>query len=141
MIVEEIMSAKLVTVDANDTVKQACDKYRDYKIGCLVVTENDQLAGILTERDIIERTICMDKDPKTTKIKEIMSSDIKTVNSYDRIEDAIDIMKKYKIKKLPVVNNDRLVGIITITDIAYTRPSIRKFLEIKKESVALNKYM
>ena len=135
------MSDKLITVDVNDTVKLACDKYRDYKVGCLVVTENDQIAGLITERDVIERTICMDRDPKTTKIKEIMSLDIKTVNSYDRIEDAIDIMKKYKIKKLPVVNNDKLVGIITITDIAYTRPSIRKFLEIKKETVALNKYL
>ena len=141
MRVEEIMADKLVTVNVNDTVKHACDKYRDYKVGCLVVTDNDQIAGLVTERDVIERTICKNKDPNLTIIKEIMSSDIKTVNSYDRIEEALEVMKKNKIKKLPVVLNDRLVGIITLTDIAYTRPSIKKFLEIKEDTVKTNKFL
>lgn len=141
MIVEEIMSDKLVTVDVNDTVKNACDKYRDNKVGCLVVTDNEKIAGIVTERDVIERTICMDLNPNSTSVKEIMSSDIKTVNSYDRVEDALEIMKTNKIKKLPVVSNNRLVGIITITDIAYTRPSIKKFLEIKQDMVKKNRFI
>ena len=134
MLVKEIMADKLITVDINETVKSACNKYRDYKVGCLVVTDNDEIAGILTERDVIERTICKDKDPNTTLIKEIMSTNIKTVDSYDRIEKALEIMRDNKIKKLPVVSNNKLVGIITITDIAHTRPSIRKFLEIKGEN-------
>jgi len=90
MLVKEIMADKLITVDINETVKSACNKYRDYKVGCLVVTNNDEIAGILTERDVIERTICKDKDPNTTLIKEIMSTDIKTVDSYDRIEKALE---------------------------------------------------
>ena len=134
MLIKEIMANKLITVDINETVRSACNKYRDYKVGCLVVTNEDEIAGILTERDVIERTICKDKDPNTTLIKEIMSTDIKTVDSYDRIEKALEIMHDNKIKKLPVVSNNKLVGIITITDIAHTRPSIRKFLEIKEEN-------
>jgi len=134
MLIKEIMADKLITVDINETVRSACNKYRDYKVGCLVVTNEDEIAGILTERDVIERTICKDKDPNTTLIKEIMSTDIKTVDSYDRIEKALEIMHDNKIKKLPVVSNNKLVGIITITDIAHTRPSIRKFLEIKEEN-------
>ena len=134
MLIKEIMANELITVDINETVKSACNKYRDYKVGCLVVTNKDEIAGILTERDVIERTICQDKDPNTTLIKEIMSTNIKTVDSYDRIEKALEIMKDNKIKKLPVVSNNKLVGIITITDIAHTRPSIRKFLEIKEEN-------
>ena len=141
MLVEDIMSKKLVTADVNETVKEACNKYREFKVGCLVITDKDQISGLVTERDIIERTICMDRDPNITKISEIMSTDIKTVNSYDRIEDALEIMKINKIKKIPVVSNDRLVGIITITDIAYTRPSIKKFLEIKEETMSANKYL
>ena len=133
MLVNEIMSDKLVTVDVNQTVKDACNKYRNFRVGCLVVTDNDEIAGLITERDVIERTICMDKDPKTTKVKEIMSTDILTVDSYERIEKALEIMKNNKIKKLPVVKNNKLVGIITLTDIAYTRPSIKKFLAIKEE--------
>ena len=136
MLVKDIMKTKLVTVDVNDTVRDACNKYRDHTVGCLIVTGREQIAGIITERDVIKRIICMDKDPNTTLIKEIMSTNIITVDSYARIEKALEIMKNNKLKKLPVVTNNKLVGIITITDIAYTRPSIRKFLEIKEEKVS-----
>jgi len=140
MIIKEIMSKKLVTVDLNQTVEEACDIYKNQKVGCLVVTNQDEIAGLITERDVIERTICNDKDPKTTLVKEIMSADIKTVDAYDRIEEALDIMKTNKIKKLPVVTNNKLVGIITITDIAYTRPSIRRFLEIKQDKISTSTF-
>ena len=129
MLVKEIMTTKIVTIDSNDTILDACNTYRNFDIGCLLVTEKGKLAGIVTERDVIERTICMDRDPKTTMIKEIMSPQIKTVNSLDKVEKAIDMFKKYKIKRLPVISNDKLVGIVTLTDIAYTRPGINKFIE------------
>lgn len=132
MFVKDVMTNKIVSIDSNETIESASKKYRDLKIGCLMVTNGDDVVGIVTERDFIERTICMGIDPKTTKIKEIMSSDIKTINSENCIADAVDILKKNKIKKLPVVSNNRIVGIITITDIAYSRPNIRGFLE-KKE--------
>ena len=132
MFVKEIMSDKIITVDANETILDACNKYSNHKVGCLIVTENGQLEGIVTERDVIERTICMDRNPKTTKIKEIMSTDIKTIHPLDKIEKALEVIKKYKIKSLPVVSNNNLVGIITITDIAYSRPGIKKFLELTK---------
>jgi CBS domain-containing protein len=95
----------------------------------LLVTENNNIVGIVTERDIIERTICMDKDPNTAQVKEIMSTDVKTVDVDDRINYAISILKQHNIKKLPVIENGELVGIITVTDIAYTRPNIREFLK------------
>jgi Mg/Co/Ni transporter MgtE len=64
-------------------------------------------------------------DPKKTEIKEIMSSDIKTIQPLEKIETAVEMMEKYKIKKLPVVSdNDKLVGIITITDIALAVPEL-----------------
>jgi len=132
MFVKDVMTNKIVSIDSNETIESASKKYRDFKIGCLMITDEDNIVGIVTERDFIERTICMGIDPKTTKIKEIMSSDIKTINSDDRIADAVDLLKQNKIKKLPVVSDNRIVGIITITDIAYSRSNIQKFLE-KKE--------
>jgi len=133
MLVKDMMKRPLVTVDVNDTVRDACDKYRDHKVGCLIVTDREQIAGLVTERDVIKRTICMDKDPNTTKINEIMSTDVKTIDSYAEVEEAIRMIKEYKIKKLPVASNGRLVGIITITDLAHTRPTVKKFLEVKKD--------
>jgi CBS domain-containing protein len=132
MIVEEIMTKKIITMDCNKTILDACNKYRDTKVGSLIITSEDRLVGIVTERDLIERTICMHRNPETIKIKEIMSKDIKTIQLYDRVEKALDIIKKYKIKKLPVISNEKLEGIITITDIAHSRPDIRKFLNMYK---------
>jgi len=130
MLVKEAMKKKVITIDCNATILEACNKYRDYKVGCLIVTDKERCVGIVTERDLIERTICMQRYPEKTKIKEIMSSDIKTIYSVETLERALEIIKKYKIKKLPVLSDDDIVGIITITDIAYARPDLTKrFIE------------
>ncbi|MCJ2534378.1 MAG: CBS domain-containing protein [Candidatus Thermoplasmatota archaeon] len=130
MLVKEIMTKKVVTIHSDDTVFDACLKYRDEKVGCLVVIENEFCVGIVTERDLIERTLCMRKNPETTKVSEIMSSDIKTIYALDKVETAIDVMQKHKIKKLPVIADDKIVGIITVTDISKARPDISKrFME------------
>ena len=130
MLVQEIMTKNVVTILSHDTVFDACVKYRDEKVGCLVVVENEFCVGIVTERDLIERTICMHKNPETTKVSEIMSSDIHTTHALDTLETAIGIIKKYKIKELPVIMEDKIVGIITVTDISKARPDISKrFME------------
>lgn len=118
MIVKEAMTKKVITIDRNATVLDACNKYRDYKVGCLVVTSNSECVGIVTERDLIERTICARRDPDETKVGDIMSSEIRTVHALDTLEKAVQIMKQNNIKKLPVLLNEEIVGIITVTDIA-----------------------
>jgi len=129
LFVKEIMNHDIITIDGNKSIKNACNLYKEGKIGSFLITENDNVVGIVTERDIIERTICMDKNPDTTPIKEIMTKNVKTVDVDDRINYAVEILKKNNIKKLPVTKDDELVGIITVTDIAFSRPNIRKFLE------------
>ena len=127
MYVKDIMTKKVFTVDSNKSIQFACSIYCNNKIGCLIVTENNNIIGIVTERDFIERTIFEDRDPKITTIKEIMSTNVKTIDHNERVEKAIRILKENKIKKLPVTANNTLVGIITITDIAYSRPTIKEF--------------
>ncbi len=129
MFVKEIMNSNIITIDSNESIKKACDVYRDNNIGSVLVTENEQVVGIVTERDIIERTICMDKDPATTPIREIMSANVKTVDVNDRINYAVELLKKHHIKKLAVTEKDEVIGIVTVTDIAYSRPNIRKFIK------------
>jgi len=130
MLVKEIMTKNPITINFNDTVFDACIKYRDKKVGCLVVTDEESCIGIITERDLIEKTICLHKVPEKTKVGEIMSSDIKTIHPLESLEKALEIMKKYKIKKLPVISDSTVIGIITITDIAHAKPEISKrFIE------------
>jgi CBS domain-containing protein len=123
------MSKDVVTVENTKSVFEACNIYRDCGVGSLVVMREGIVVGILTERDIIERVIVDQKDPKDTKVEEIMSKDIKTVHASARVEKAVEIMRENKIKKLPVILNNNIFGIVTITDIANTLPDISKLLD------------
>lgn len=120
MLVEEIMTKDVVTIDCKKTIYDACKLYKEKKVGCLVVMDNDILVGIITERDIIERGILQNKSPKKTKIREIMSSNLRTIHALSSLEKASQIMKDNKIKKLPVILNNKIVGIITQTDLSET---------------------
>jgi len=126
LLVKEVMTRKVITIDCNKTVFDACNMYRDYKVGCLIVIDNGKCVGIVTERNLIERTICSHKDPENTKVGEIMSSDIITINELDTIDEALEIMEQNKIKKLPVMRKEDIVGIITVTDISRARPDLSK---------------
>jgi CBS domain-containing protein len=130
MLVKEIMTKNVVTIEADASVFDACMMYKEKKVGCLVVVDDETCVGIVTERDLIERSICQRRDPEKTKVSEIMSQNIKVVYDLDTAEKALETMKQYKIKKLPVISSEKVVGIITITDIAEARPEISKrFME------------
>jgi CBS domain-containing protein len=130
MLVKEIMTKNVVTIDVDASVFDACMMYKEKKVGCLVVVDDETCVGIVTERDLIERSICQRRDPEKTKVREIMSQNIKVVYDLDTAEKALETMKKYKIKKLPVISSEKVVGIVTITDIAEARPEISKrFME------------
>jgi CBS domain-containing protein len=124
MLVQEIMTKNVITIDSEKTVFEACNIYRDSKVGCLIVTKNKECVGIITERDIIEQIICEKKYPELTLVKDIMSTNIKTIHALDDIEKAIELMMKYKIKKLPVKINNDIVGIITVTDISKVKQEL-----------------
>ena len=82
MLVKEIMAKQVITIDADASVFDACMAYKEKKVGCLVVTKGESCVGIVTERDLIERTICQQRSPEKTKVYEIMSRNIKVVSSY-----------------------------------------------------------
>ena len=130
MLVKEVMTKKVVTIEHDKTVLDACNLYRDKKIGCLIVIENGNCVGIVTERDIIERTICARRDPEKTRVREIMSTNLKTIHALDSLEKALTVMRDNSIKKLPVIVKEGIVGIITVTDISKARPDLSKrFIE------------
>jgi CBS domain-containing protein len=130
MLVKEIMTRKVITIDADASVLKACNIYKQKKVGSVVVTKGEICVGIVTERDLIERTICQHRNAEETKVKEIMSKDIKVVHALDTVENALEILKQHKIKKLPVISSEKVVGIITITDIAKARPDLsERFME------------
>lgn len=129
MLVSEIMTKNVVTVNSDYTILEACKRYFRHRIGCLVVLQDRRVVGIVTERDLISKVIIGQKDHFEVKVKAIMSKDIITIHPDADVKEAADVMKKNKIKKLPVVSdNGDLVGIITITDIIYVMPHYFKTL-------------
>ncbi len=128
MFVKDLMVKEVVSIEYDKTVLDACNKYKECGLGSLVVVNSGIVVGIITERDIIERVIVNKKNPKKTKIEEIMSKNIITIHASARIEQAAELMKKHKIKKLPVILNNNFVGIITVTDLANIMPKFTKIL-------------
>jgi len=130
MLVKEIMTRNVVTIDADASVFDACMTYKEKKVGCLVVVDHESCVGIVTERDLIERSICQHRNPESTRVREIMSPNVKVVYALDTIEKALELMKHHKIKKMPVISAEKVVGIITMTDIAEARPDLsERFME------------
>ena len=120
MLVQEVMSKKIVSIDCNKTVLEACKVYSKNKVGSLVVMDKKIIVGIVTERDTIERVILKNKNPTKTKVRDIMTPNIITVHALAPMERAAQIMREHHIKKLPVILNNEIVGIVTDTDLSRT---------------------
>jgi len=120
MNVEDIMIRQVVTIDADATVKEAVKLMNTEEIGCLIAIRDKKLIGILTERDLLKKVLECSKNPEKTRVREIMSKQLVTGAPYMSVADAARLMIKENIKKLPVMVNEQLVGLITLTDIART---------------------
>ncbi|UCB59864.1 MAG: CBS domain-containing protein [Candidatus Bathyarchaeota archaeon] len=116
--IEEIMVRNVVCVEADSTVRDAVVLMNLHGIGCLIVAHRERVLGIITERDVLKRVVAHSKDPDKTKVLEIMSRPIIVGGPDMFIEDATKLMLSRNIKKLPITKNDRIVGIVTLSDIA-----------------------
>ncbi|MBW4702825.1 MULTISPECIES: CBS domain-containing protein [unclassified Micromonospora] len=119
--VGEFMTTRLVTMDGNDTLAAAAQEMRDSAIGDVVVTKGDDVVGIVTDRDITVRGVAQDLDPNRARLSEITSRDVITVSQYDDAVAAADLMRTYAVRRLPVVDDGRLVGLVSMGDLAVER--------------------
>ena len=121
----DVMIKDVITVREKATVREAVKLMNKHEIGCLIVVKKGKPAGIVTERDMLRRILLGAKDPKKTKVSEIMSRPLVVGKSQMSIEEAVSLMFKRKIKKLPVADNDHLVGLVTLTDLVRSREIIK----------------
>lgn len=113
----KIMIDKVVTVEPSATVKKAVDLMNLHDIGCLVVVHSGKPVGIMTERDMLKRIIHKGRNSARTKIVDVMSKPLVTASPDMRAGDAAKLMFERNVKKLPIVENGRLVGLVSITDL------------------------
>ena len=115
--VRDFMASNVITIDVQGTVLEAAKLMHQQDVGDLVVMEGNVAKGIVTERDLVRRVI-VQKRPLDTKVSEVMSDPLITIEEEASIRDAARKMVKYKIRRLPVMKKDVLVGIIATSDFA-----------------------
>jgi CBS domain-containing protein len=115
--VKDFMTTNVITIDVQRTVLEAAKLMHQQDVGDLVVMEGVVAKGILTERDLVRRVIAM-KKPLDTKVSQVMSDPLITIDEESSLRDAARLMVKYKIRRLPVTKKKVLVGIIATSDFA-----------------------
>ncbi|WP_327130205.1 CBS domain-containing protein [Streptomyces sp. NBC_01343] len=120
--VHEVMTGNPVTVEQLTSLAEAARVMRDAGIGDVLVVDQGRLIGILTDRDIVVRALAEDRDPAETTVRAICSSDPLTVGPGDRVDQAVDLMRRHALRRLPVQDeNGELVGIVTLGDLEVER--------------------
>lgn len=127
--VEDVMVEDVITIEPDATVKKAVSLMNENEIGCLIVVKQGKAIGIVTERDMLSRVLALGRDPERTRVSEVMSAPLVVADPKMELEAAARLMFKMKVKKLPVVSENELVGLITLTDVARFQPQIIKILK------------
>lgn len=119
---------EVYSISADITVFEAITLMSVHEVGALVVMENDKLVGIISERDYTRKVILKDRSSKSTSVREIMTSKIICVTPENSIEECMLLMAKHRIRHLPVIENDKVVGILTVMDAVKTTISEKEFI-------------
>jgi CBS domain-containing protein len=119
--IRDVMTTRLTTLPKASSVLEAARAMRQNDIGDVVVLDNGRIYGIQTDRDIVVRAIAEGRNPSSTKLEEISSHDLTTVAPTDSIDTAVQLMRQKAIRRLPVVENGKPVGIVSIGDLARER--------------------
>jgi CBS domain-containing protein len=118
MQVFEAMTPEVVSVPPETTLVDAAQTMKELDVGPLPVCDGDQLLGMVTDRDIIVRAIAEARDPRTTEVREIMTSEVVCCREADDVRQAAKLMQEQQLRRLLVVNDEgRLVGIVSLGDI------------------------
>lgn len=119
--VRDVMSSELKTVEPDASVADAAKNMRDSDVGAIPVIDDGELKGLLTDRDIVVQVVAEGKDPDDVKVADIASKDITTLAPDASIDDALRTMRENKVRRLPVVEDDKPVGIVSLGDLAVER--------------------
>jgi CBS domain-containing protein len=116
--ISDVMTKDPATLDVMSTAADAALMMRERDIGDVLVTDGERLRGIVTDRDIVVRAVAENRNPVTVTVGEICSSDVTTLSPSDSISDAVKLMGDQALRRLPVVEDGRPVGIVSLGDLA-----------------------
>ena len=132
--VMEVMSRTPVVISPEDTIDRAAAVMRSKEIGSLFVVEEGRPAGIVTERDIVTKVVAANRMPCDVKVRDIMTSPVVAIHPHEVVAEAARVMSDRKIRRLAVVDNGKLVGVITENDMLQIWPQL---IEVTREYARL----
>lgn len=119
--VRDVMTSALVTFPENATAAEAAQGMREWDIGDVLVERDGKVAGIVTDRDIVVRAVAEGRAPSSVKLSEICSDMLVTVAPSDTVDSVVRLMRDNALRRVPVFDGDRAVGIVTLGDLAMER--------------------
>ena len=119
--IREVMTEKPECVAPDTTVAEAAKLMRDKDFGGVLCVDGDEVTGFLTDRDIAVRVVAEGKDPSTCTVSDCATSELHTLSPDDSVEDAIELVRQHNIRRVPIVEGARPVGIVSIGDLALER--------------------
>jgi CBS domain-containing protein len=119
--VRDVMTRAPVTVEPQASVASVARLMRDPNIGAVLVTEEDHLRGLVSDRDLVVRALAEAADPEQTTVANACSDDLVTVSPDEDLDRAVELMREHSVRRLPVVEGDQPVGIVSLADMAIER--------------------
>ena len=116
--VREVMTSNPCSIDADKSVAYAAKMMRDEDVGIAPIVEGDRLVGVLTDRDIAVRVVAESRDPEQVKAAEVASRDVVTLDPEQDLDEALRLMARHQVRRLPVVDEQGLVGMLAQADVA-----------------------
>jgi CBS domain-containing protein len=131
--IRDVMTQNPESVSGDTTVADAAKLMRDKDFGGVLCTDGDEVKGFLTDRDIAIRVVAEGKDPSATTVSEAATTELHTLSPDDSVEDAIEIVRKHNVRRVPVVEGAKPVGIVSIGDLALERDEDSALADISSE--------
>ncbi|MEA2229903.1 MAG: hypothetical protein QOF04_3533 [Solirubrobacteraceae bacterium] len=131
--IREVMTADPRTIDTGATLVDAAREMRDGDVGALIVVDGGSVAGIVTDRDIVVRAIADGRDPGSTRVTDVATMSPVTLTVDQTVEDAIRVMREQDVRRIPVVQDGRPAGIVSLGDLAIERDTDSALADIASE--------
>lgn len=122
MKVRDIMTQNIAQVNPQTSITEVAQLMQKHNVGSLPVCDNNGIIGIVTDRDIVVRNIAHGKDPSNTTVQDVMTSTVKWVTPEMNVHDASTIMSNEQVRRLPVVENNKVIGMLALGDVASNTP-------------------
>ena len=122
--IQEVMTRDVQTISTQDTVQRAAQLMDELNVGAIPVVDVGKLVGMVTDRDITVRSVAIGQDPTTTRVNDVMSTDVRTCTIEQSVEDVLAQMADVQIRRVPVVDgNGQVIGIVSLGDVVTKAPA------------------